>query len=510
MSQYIPNNDTNTFDKNLKTCSGSDSTQCELNLAAISGNPLMGVIRRDRDEPAKHLKQLPRNPSTFDTRFELFTSSLSYPGPIILDYLNETRIKHQLSNHTFDKIYIVTHGFRQGVQGNQYMKLKNGLLTVRSFENNQIGEPLQDSPAVIMVEWKGGSKQSNNPTKYYSRAAVTTMVVGRQIALLCHYLVKSGKISAKDIHLIGFSLGGQVMHFAGEHFKTINRSKVGRITGLDPAGQHFEGHAHLSKADADFVDVIHTATMSMASSFVSNGYLGQFGMFSSIGHVDFYPNNGINQPQCKVGVANSCSHQAAIHYFADSLMNDVEIRRKLIVTHSTEYFEKPISMGIDSIKSYDRYNYDETDHVRLFFPYESNHRHKRQSHDVNDICLRFQTTCDVNGLKNAKIKPISYEPGLTTDGQALALTKAYVRCWKPQEHPHMVCSTDGKWTTGVPCPPDRRLLVYGLCALVVLLIVSTFVLLPMTIVRKRRRKRQADITNDGKINLETIEQQEPL
>ena len=38
-----------------------------------------------------------------------------------------------------------------------------------------------------------------------------------------------------DIHIVGFSLGAQVAGKAGE---TLN-SKVGRITGLDPAGIYF-------------------------------------------------------------------------------------------------------------------------------------------------------------------------------------------------------------------------------------------------------------------------------
>lgn len=64
--------------------------------------------------------------------------------------------------------------------------------------------------------------------------------------------------------------------------------------GLDPAAPGFEfaklQKKELRKADAAFVDVIHT-------SGGSTGYL------NSLGHVDFYPNGGSTpQPGCYEGV----------------------------------------------------------------------------------------------------------------------------------------------------------------------------------------------------------------
>jgi hypothetical protein len=45
-----------------------------------------------------------------------------------------------------------------------------------------------------------------------------------------------------QVHLIGFSLGCHVAGFAGEAMKT----KVGRITALDPAGE-FKGLLHTKR-----------------------------------------------------------------------------------------------------------------------------------------------------------------------------------------------------------------------------------------------------------------------
>lgn len=49
--------------------------------------------------------------------------------------------------------------------------------------------------------------------------------------------------------------------FCGKAFNDHNKKKIGRITGLDPAGPcffHEKKDFKLKESDADFVDVIHT------------------------------------------------------------------------------------------------------------------------------------------------------------------------------------------------------------------------------------------------------------
>jgi hypothetical protein len=112
--------------------------------------------------------------------------------------------------------------------------------------------------------------------------------------------------------------------------------RLGRITGLDPAGPYFEYTApkvRLDVTDALFVDVIHT---DGAPTY----YIG-LGLLQSSGHVDFYPNGGLDQPKCvstlsKVtnGIFNlafsdydefekvsGCSHFLAVYLFTDSILN---------------------------------------------------------------------------------------------------------------------------------------------------------------------------------------------
>ncbi|EEC00284.1 lipase, putative, partial [Ixodes scapularis] len=55
---------------------------------------------------------------------------------------------------------------------------------------------------------------------------------------------------------------------------------------LDPDNEGFEDE-RLDRDDADFVDVIHS----------SNGVY-ELGMREPMGHVDFYPNGGGDQPRC--------------------------------------------------------------------------------------------------------------------------------------------------------------------------------------------------------------------
>lgn len=68
----------------------------------------------------------------------------------------------------------------------------------------------------------------------------------------------------------------------------VKKCKLTVFLGLDPASPFFDNDpgSSLDATDATFVDVIHT----------SAGFLGQPG---PIGHADFYPNGGSQQPGCE-------------------------------------------------------------------------------------------------------------------------------------------------------------------------------------------------------------------
>ena len=90
--------------------------------------------------------------------------------------------------------------------------------------------------------------------------------------------------------MIGHSLGAHTAGYTGALVPGL-----GRISGLDPAEPYFQGmgsHVRLDPSDADLVDVIHTNGKGII-------FLG-YGMSQPCGDLDFYPNNGKEQPGCEI------------------------------------------------------------------------------------------------------------------------------------------------------------------------------------------------------------------
>ncbi|CAK8671268.1 pancreatic triacylglycerol lipase-like [Clavelina lepadiformis] len=174
---------------------------------------------------------------------------------------------------------------------------------------------------VIRVGWIGGSLTLN-----YALSATDTQIVGAEVSLFIRNIVAQIGGDTKSFHCIGHSLGAQACSYLGAGVP----DKVGRITGLDPAGPYFEGtpnEVRLDSSDADFVDVIHTD----AEKLVNFG----FGTSDVSGDVDFWPNDGIKQPGCDQnilstivgvdgvieGVRNfvACNHLRSIWLFIETI-----------------------------------------------------------------------------------------------------------------------------------------------------------------------------------------------
>lgn len=208
------------------------------------------------------------------------------------------------------KTFLVIHGWTvSGMYESWVAKLVSALYEREKDAN------------VIVVDWLTTAQN------HYVVAAQNTKMVGQEIARLIDWMEETTNIPLENLHLIGYSLGAHVAGFAGSHAS----NKVGRITGLDPAGPDFEGeHAHrrLSPDDAHFVDVLHTFT---------RGSLGlSIGIQQPVGHVDIYPNGGSFQPGCNlrgalekianfgifaISEAVKCEHERSIHLFIDSLLH---------------------------------------------------------------------------------------------------------------------------------------------------------------------------------------------
>lgn len=151
------------------------------------------------------------------------------------------------------------------------------------------------------------------PYPCYFNAVGNLPVVANCTAQLLDFLVQNKKVEFDDIHVIGFSLGGQT---AGMIANFIRSGKLKRITGLDPAKPMFvtaPPQSKLDKEDAQFVDVIHTDVL-------------QRGVLHPSGHVDFYVNGGLEQTGCMIQNPHDiggCNHDRAPKYYAESI-NSVE------------------------------------------------------------------------------------------------------------------------------------------------------------------------------------------
>ncbi|XP_017475988.1 PREDICTED: pancreatic triacylglycerol lipase-like [Rhagoletis zephyria] len=162
---------------------------------------------------------------------------------------------------------VITHGYFDSSSRGKWMEEMAG----RMLDAEDVN--------VIIVDW------SNANRGFYPVAVANAKLVGAMVGREIELLGQTTNASAGSFHLLGHSLGGHLVSFAGKHLK----GALGRITGLDPAGPSFQGRPswdRLWPTDAQFVDVIHTDGNNL-------------GMWETTGHLDFYPNGGVaTQPGC--------------------------------------------------------------------------------------------------------------------------------------------------------------------------------------------------------------------
>ncbi|XP_039982221.1 lipase member H-A isoform X2 [Xiphias gladius] len=136
----------------------------------------------------------------------------------------------------------------------------------------------QEDMNVIVVDWNKGAANLN-----YLTAVAYTREAAYNLTGFIMTMEEEGA-SLSSVHLIGVSLGAHLAGFVGANLK----GKIGRITGLDPAGPMFTSaipEERLDPSDAMFVDVLHTD-------------MNSFGLTGAHGHIDFYANGGADQPGC--------------------------------------------------------------------------------------------------------------------------------------------------------------------------------------------------------------------
>uniref|UniRef100_A0A1W7R9Z3 Phospholipase A1 n=1 Tax=Hadrurus spadix TaxID=141984 RepID=A0A1W7R9Z3_9SCOR len=230
-------------------------------------------------------------------QFRLYTRNNS-ENFILLTH--EENIRQSTYNPYSQTIFII-HGYQSSPGSPDLISLKQFIL-------------MHDDVNVVMVDWSSGASEP-----YMPFAIRNTVATAREVAYFIQLLMKVSGTDLSRIHLIGNSLGGQLVSFVGKRF-----DKIGRITALDPAGPCFSlyGKDHrIHYTDAEFVDVIITN---------ADG----FGLKQPSGHVNFVVNGGVTQPGCGAVVLknfrshnfealflDNCSHRRALEYYIDSLMN---------------------------------------------------------------------------------------------------------------------------------------------------------------------------------------------
>jgi len=249
------------------------------------------------------LGMFPEPPKFINPKFRLYTPSAEKPVKVYTYDSNvggeDEETKKSLRDPS-KKLVFVSHGF--GGDGD----LK-WLQDIKNIRTKVYGEN------VIAVDWSRGARAST----LYLGAAANSALIGRIVARLCLQLVKEYKIPLTNVEFVGFSLGGQVSGFFAKEIFEKTGQKIGKITALDCAAPLFETHGiYPSKEHVHFLEAVHTASGNIL-------WRGKVGIGLDYGHVDYYPNGGIDQPGCKF-LDLACAHNRAHDYYIEALSNSNE------------------------------------------------------------------------------------------------------------------------------------------------------------------------------------------
>ena len=214
---------------------------------------------------------------------------------------------------------ILTHGFNDNVQGDKVNFVKAWIEMAAGDIN------------VILFDWSDMAtmaQASGKEDSSYDAAAKNAIDVGEYLGQCLSALKNTKRVSASNLHLVGHSLGAHLMGKTGRTFKGLTSESIGRITGLDPAGPRFINgpvmnaiqelnENRINSESASFVDIIHTDGSLSPAAFASDPHCGDL---NPLGHADFYPQGGSNQPGCKSNyLGMMCNHGRAVKYFLHSI-----------------------------------------------------------------------------------------------------------------------------------------------------------------------------------------------
>nr|XP_060619648.1 lipoprotein lipase [Anolis sagrei ordinatus] len=294
-------------------------------LVALCGESPTNAAPRDITEKKRDF-------SDIKSKFSLRTPEKTDEDTCLIVPGEEASVAQCSFNYT-SKTFVVIHGWTvTGMYESWVPKLVKALYTREPYSN------------VIVVDWLALA------SLHYPVSAAYTKMVGKDVATFVNWMEEQFGYSLDKVHLLGYSLGAHAAGIAG----SLTDKKINRITGLDPAGPHFEyaeESVRLSADDAVFVDVLHTYTRGTPDRSI--------GIQKPVGHIDIYPNGGGFQPGCNFveairliaesGLQDAdqlvkCSHERSIHLFIDSLLYE----EKPIMAYrcnSKEAFERGLCLS---------------------------------------------------------------------------------------------------------------------------------------------------------------------
>ncbi|XP_072931644.1 lipase member H-A-like [Epargyreus clarus] len=216
-----------------------------------------------------------------DNQYWLYTRS-NPRNPQIITYGNASSV----GNYSERKpLKVIVHGWEGS--GNSVLNTMITSAFLNKFDVN-----------VIVVDWHSLANAN------YVTATTGVPSVGQFIGNFVVWLINTAGGNWNNVHFIGFGLGAHAVGVAGR----VTGGRPIRVTGLDPAGPLWNtNHDALNTTAGRYVEVMHTD-------------VGAMGIVQSIGHADFYPNRGRDQPGC--GGSHQCSHNRAHSLYASSVTTD--------------------------------------------------------------------------------------------------------------------------------------------------------------------------------------------
>lgn len=297
--------DTNTL-YHIKTGESHATTKCFGNMTEYGCYSLGEPWTSE----ARPISLYPEPPEVLDVHYCLYTRR---NRTCQLLEVTETTTISRSSLVPGHRTYFLAHGFIESGD-KPWLQLMKDRLLERADVN------------VVIVDWGRGSGPP------YNQAVANIRMVGYITAWLLFRMKMAVGLNPELCHIIGHSLGAHLAGYAGYHLREDFRLKLGRITGMDPAQPHFSSTdplVRLDPTDAVFVDVIHTDAIDQVT--------GGFGIEEPVGHLDFYPNGGNNQPGCEQNIFSfisqedgslfkgikkfiGCNHVRAHEFFSETIL----------------------------------------------------------------------------------------------------------------------------------------------------------------------------------------------